>query len=139
MTVKRRARLPPRRRTRETPRAQIASYLSALPPEARAALQKLRADIRSAAPDAVESFSYRIPGFRLAGRPLVWCAAFKHHTSLYPITPALLRGHRIDVEGYETSKGTIRFPLGAPIPSRLVKRLVKARAAELLRGRTPRS
>jgi len=139
MAVKRRARLPPRRRTRETAHAQIASYLSALSPEARTALQKLRAVVRSAAPDAVESFSYRIPGFRLAGRPLVWCAAWRHHASLYPITPALLRAHRIDVEGYDTSKGTIRFPLGAPIPSRLVKRLVKARAAELLRGRTPRS
>src|SRR5439155_15514645 len=54
--------------------AQIKSYLASLSPEARAALQKLCADIHGAAPDAVESFSYGIPGFRLAGRPLVWCA-----------------------------------------------------------------
>jgi len=118
-------------------RAEIATYLAAVPPGARRALQKLRADVRAAAPDAVDGFSYRMPLFRLDGRALVWCAAFKAHTSMYPITPSLLKTHGIDVTGYETSKGTIRFPLDAPIPSALVKRLVKARIADV-RGKSPR-
>ena len=129
----------PRERGGGNASAQIKSYLASLSPEARAALQKLRAHIRSASSDAVESFSYGIPGFRLDGRPLVWCAAWKNHTSLYPITPALLRAHRVDIRGYETSKGTIRFPLTAPIPSALVRRLVKARVAEVRRRRTRQS
>jgi len=111
--------------------AEIRTYLSSLPPDGRVALRKLLADVRAAAPSAVEAFSYRIPAFRLDGKALVWCAAFQAHTSLYPITPGLLRTHGIDVSGYETSKGTIRFPLSDPIPSALVKRLVKARIAEL--------
>ncbi|HMF95077.1 MAG TPA: DUF1801 domain-containing protein [Vicinamibacterales bacterium] len=115
----------------EGARAEIQAYLATLPGVSRQALQKLRAAVRAAAPDAVDGFSYRIPLFRLDGRPLVWCAAFRAHTSMYPITPSLLKAHRIDVTGYETSKGTIRFPLDAPIPSALVKRLVKARIAEL--------
>lgn len=112
-------------------RAQVQAYFSSLPPDARRALKQVREAIRAAAPGVVERFSYGIPAFRLDGKALVWCAAWKHHVSIYPMTASMKRVHARELEGYEVEKGTIRFPLGEPMPSGLIKKLVKSRVKEL--------
>jgi uncharacterized protein YdhG (YjbR/CyaY superfamily) len=114
-------------KTAQPASAQVQAYLAALPAPARREMQKLRRAIRAAAPKAVEGFSYRIPCFRLNGRPLVWYAAFKNHVSMYPMGLA----HAAALKGYETSTGTIRLSLTNPPPAALVRRLVQARIAEM--------
>jgi uncharacterized protein YdhG (YjbR/CyaY superfamily) len=115
----------------ESPSQQVRDYFAALPPRARQRMKQIRGLIRSLAPTATETFSYRIPGFRLDGKVFVYYAAFKAHTSLYPMGDRIRRVHASQLKAYKTSKGTIQFPLDQPLPVALVKRLIKARAAEV--------
>jgi uncharacterized protein YdhG (YjbR/CyaY superfamily) len=108
----------------------IDDYLARVPEPARGTLKKLRAAIRSAAPrDATETISYGIPAFKYKG-VLVWFAAFSNHCSLFP-TAAVIEAFKDDLKGYSTSKGTIHFPTDKPFPAALVRKLVKARVAQI--------
>ena len=104
-------------------------YLARLPHEQRAALEKLRRTIRSAAPKAEESVSYGICAFRQNGM-LVGFGATPGHCAFYVMSTTMLDGYRDEIAGYGTGKGTIRFQPGTPLPAALVRKLVKARLAE---------
>ncbi len=118
---------------RKTPQGKedVNAYLESVPDEPRKALEKLRKQIKTAAPDAEEGFSYGVPAFKLGGRPLVCYAAFKNHCGFYPMSPTVIRAHKADLSQYETAKGTVKFTTDKPLPAALVKKLVKARMAEL--------
>ena len=112
------------------PPQTIDEYIAQFPAEIRDILQKLRQVVREEAPQAEEAIRYRIPTFRLNGN-LVHFAAFRDHIGFFP-TSSGVAAFGDELSGYETSKGTIRFPLDRPIPLDLVRRIVRFRVAENL-------
>ena len=115
---------------RNVARKNTDEYLAAVPEPARSTLTRIRAVIRSAVPsEATEVISYRIPTFRYKG-PLVGFAAFPNHCSFFPMSSSVLERFENDLQGLETSKGTIRFPVDKPLSAALVKKVVKARIAQ---------
>ena len=115
----------------------IDEYLAALSDDKRAALERLRKTIRAAAPKAEECISYQLPAFRLNGM-LVGFGATANHCAFYPMSAATVAAHRDELEDYDTSKGTIRFQPGKPLPAALVRKLVKTRIEENERRRDSR-
>lgn len=115
------------RKVKGTPKT-VNEYIAHLPEPAQSKLQEVRAAIRSAVPaDTTEIISYGIPAFKQK-RVLVWYAAFANHWSLFP-TAAVIEQFKDDLRGYTISKGTIQFPLDEPVPTALIRKLVKARVA----------
>ena len=107
----------------------IDEYLAPLSNEQRAALEKLRRLIKSAAPKAEECISYGVPAFRLGGRMLVAFGAAVKHCAFYPGAHPV-KAHKDELKAYDTSKGTIRFQADSPLPATLVRKLLKTRIAE---------
>ncbi len=111
--------------------SSIDEYIAACPAEIQKSMKEMRAIIRAAAPDAEEKISYRMPAFAQNGI-LVWFAAFKDHIGFYPKGIGI-QAFEKELAGYETSKGTIRFPLSKPLPRRLITKIVKYRITENLK------
>jgi uncharacterized protein YdhG (YjbR/CyaY superfamily) len=107
----------------------IAAYIASLDKPKRATLQKLRRDIRAAAPGLKECIGYGIPAFRLDGKMLVAFGASAKHCSFYPGAHPV-KAHAKELAKYSTSKGTIRFSPDEPLSTALVRKLVRTRVAE---------
>lgn len=106
------------------------TYLASLSADKRATLTRVRRAIRAAAPDAEEGMSYGMPAF-IQGKPIAGYAASAEHCAYYPMSGAIVEALAADLAAYETSKGAIRFPIGKPPPASLIRKLVKARIAEI--------
>lgn len=100
----------------------------------RKALELLRKQIRSVAPEAEEVLSYGIPAYKLKGM-LVGFGAAKHHCAFYVMSPGLMKLLKEELAAYDTATATIRFLPGKPLPPALVKKIVAARMEENSRHR----
>lgn len=115
----------------------IDEYIGVFPEEIQKILQALRATRKMSAPDAEKRISYQIPTFALKGN-LVHFAAFKKHIGFYP-TASAIQAFKHELSIYEGAKGTVRFPIGKPLPLKLIGKIVKYRVAENLKNAEIRS
>jgi len=105
----------------------VDAYIKTAPKEVRVQLVQLRKIVKAAAPDAEEGISYGMPYYKYCGA-LVGFAAFKNHIGFFP--GPIINEFKHELVGYETSKGTVRFPIGKPLPVALIKKLLEARIAK---------
>jgi uncharacterized protein YdhG (YjbR/CyaY superfamily) len=117
-------------RNSEATPSTIDEYIAGFPEHIREILEKVRATIQEAAPNAEETIKYEMPTFMLNGN-LVYFAAFKNHIGFYPI-PSGMEEFKDDLAGYKTGKGSVQFPLDQPIPYELIGRITKFRVQENL-------
>ena len=110
-------------------------YLAGLPPGDKVALERVRAIVLGAVPEAEEGRSYGMPAFIYAGRPLLGFRAAKKHLSIFPFSPAAIDAVRDRLGDFELSKGTVRFTADAPVPEDVLTLLVRARKQEITAAR----
>ncbi|WP_310586057.1 DUF1801 domain-containing protein [Telluribacter humicola] len=107
----------------------VDQYIAQFPSEVQVILQQIRALIKQAAPDAVESISYGIPAYYLNGRQFIYFAGYKKHVSLYPV-PRQHEAFEQVLSEYKGGRGTAQFPLSKPLPLDLIAEIVKFRIQE---------
>jgi uncharacterized protein YdhG (YjbR/CyaY superfamily) len=108
----------------------IDEYIAACPTDVQDILEKVRATIRKAAPEAEETIDYQMPTFKLKGN-LVHFAAHKKHIGFYP-TPSGIEKFKDEISVYEWAKGSVQFPLDQPIPYDLISRITEFRVKDNL-------
>jgi uncharacterized protein YdhG (YjbR/CyaY superfamily) len=113
-----------------TDHQSVDDYIAAQPMPARLALERLRATIRKALPEATEGISYQIPVYKIDGAMVLYFAGFKNHYSIYPATPHVISALGKDLKGLLHNKATIRFALVDSINTKLITRIAKLRAEE---------
>lgn len=114
---------------------EVDEYLRRLEEPKRSALQALRRTILEIVPEAEQVISYRVPAFRVGGKTVAGFAAFKDHLSYLPFSGSVLGQLADELDGYTMTKSALHFGVDRPLPEALVKKLIRARLAEIDRAR----
>lgn len=115
----------------DVPKDAITEHLRGFPPPQRAALEAVRATIRSVLPQAVEGLAWGMPTFRIDGEAVVCYEGFRRHNSLFPMSGTVVAELGDALAGFDVTKGTIHFPLETPFPARLLRRVIALRVDDI--------
>ena len=113
--------------------SSVDDYIALQPVAVQIVLERVRGAIRKAVPAAEETISYQMPTYKVPEGRVLFFAGWKKHYSLYPASPELIAAFKNELASYEVNKGTIRFPLSEPVPVKLIERIAKFRAKEVMK------
>jgi len=116
---------------KQTAPKSVDEYIAGQPEAVRPKLEEVRAAIRKAVPEADECIGYRMPGYKLRGKPMLYFAGFKEHYSLFAASGSFFAALEKELRGYHLRKGTVHFTLNKPVPVKLITRIAKLRAAAI--------
>ena len=111
--------------------SEMDDYLADVAEPDRAALERIRRVVKELVPQAEEGKSYGMPALRYNKRPLVGFVAAKKHLSLFPFSPAVIDALTDRLDGFELSKGTIRFTAEHQLPDDVLRDVVMLRLDEI--------
>ena len=117
---------------KQTAPNSVDEYIARQAESVQPKLEQMRAAITKAVPEAAECIGYRIPCYKLQGKPMLYFAAFKEHCSLFAASGTFYSALEDELRGYDVRKGTVQFPLSKPVPMKLIGRIAKLRAAGIL-------
>ena len=115
-------------------RKEVDHYLASVEEPKRATLQNLRETIHEIVPDAEEVISYGMPAFRLNGKVVAGFAAFKNHLAYLPHSGSTFSELKKELAGYESTEGSLHFPIDKPLPKALVKKLIAVKLRQIKKG-----
>ena len=109
---------------------EIDSYLAALDEPKQSTLRALRDTILGVVPDAEQGISYGLPAFRHRGKVIAGFAAFKNHLSYLPHSGSVFPALRTELADYQTTTGSLHFPVDVPLPTTVVQQLIDVRISQ---------
>src|SRR5690242_9031220 len=119
------------RRMKQSVPKSVDEYIAAQPKAVRPKLEQVRAAIKRAVPEALEGIGYRMPGYKLHGKPMLYFAGFREHYSLFAASGTFFAAFEDELKGYKIRKGTVHFQLTKSVPVKLISRIAKLRAARI--------
>lgn len=110
---------------------EVDLYISEFPEDTREILSRIREIILDTVPGVTEEFAYKMPAYRLNGRPLVYFAGYKNHIGFYA-TPTGHEKFAKELAGYKQGRGSVQFPLNKPIPYDLIREIIEFLSSRIL-------
>lgn len=108
----------------------VDTYIHQFPKSVQDILMAIRRLIFKHAPFAQELISYKMPAYKIDGKPLMYFAGYKHHIGVYAL-PSSHEHFKFELGKYKQGKGSVQFPISDSFPYELLERMIIFRLEQM--------